>query len=46
MAKPVRVIGLGGSLRAASTSHSALRAALDGALSALRVTAAPTSGLD
>lgn len=34
MAKPVRVIGLGGSLRAASTSHSALRAALDGALGA------------
>jgi FMN reductase len=34
MAKSVRVVGLGGSLRDGSTSHSALRAALDGALSA------------
>jgi FMN reductase len=34
MAKSVRVIGLGGSLRANSTSRSALRAALDGALGA------------
>ncbi len=31
MARPVRVVGLGGSLRAASTSRSALQAALDGA---------------
>ncbi len=34
MAKPVRVIGVGGSLRAGSTSRSALQAALDGALGA------------
>jgi FMN reductase len=34
MAKSVRVIGLGGSLRAGSTSRSALRAALDGAVGA------------
>jgi FMN reductase len=31
MARPVTVLGLGGSLRAASTSRSALEAALDGA---------------
>jgi FMN reductase len=31
MARPVRVVGLGGSLRAASTSRTALQAALDGA---------------
>ena len=31
MARPVTVVGLGGSLRAASTSHSALQAAVDGA---------------
>jgi FMN reductase len=31
MAGPVRVVGLGGSLRAASTSRTALQAALDGA---------------
>jgi FMN reductase len=31
MARPVRVIGLGGSLRAASTSRTALQAALEGA---------------
>jgi FMN reductase len=31
MAKPVRVVGLGGSLRAASTSRTALQAALEGA---------------
>jgi FMN reductase len=31
MARPVRVVGLGGSLRAASTSRSALQVALDGA---------------
>jgi FMN reductase len=31
MARPVTVVGLGGSLRAASTSRSALQAALDGA---------------
>ena len=30
MAKPVRVVGLGGSLRAASTSRTALQAALAG----------------
>jgi FMN reductase len=34
MVKSVRVIGVGGSLRAGSTSRSALRAALDGALAA------------
>jgi FMN reductase len=34
MVKSVRVIGLGGSLRAESTSRSALRAALDGVLTA------------
>jgi FMN reductase len=34
MTKSVRVIGLGGSLRAGSTSRSALQAGLDGALSA------------
>ena len=34
MAKSVQVIGLGGSLRAGSTSRSALQAALDGALGA------------
>jgi FMN reductase len=34
MAQPVRVVGLGGSLRAASTSRSALQAALDGAAAA------------
>ena len=31
MARPLRVVGLGGSLRAASTSRAALQAALDGA---------------
>jgi FMN reductase len=31
MARPVRVVGLGGSLRAASTSRTALQAALEGA---------------
>jgi len=31
MARPVRVVGLGGSLRAASTSRMALQVALDGA---------------
>jgi len=31
MAKPVRVVGLGGSLRVASTSRTALQAALAGA---------------
>jgi FMN reductase len=31
MARPISVLGLGGSLRAASTSRSALEAALDGA---------------
>jgi FMN reductase len=31
MAIPVRIVGLGGSLRAASTSRTALQAALDGA---------------
>jgi FMN reductase len=31
MAKSVSIVGLGGSLRAASTSHAALQAALDGA---------------
>jgi len=31
MATPVRIVGLGGSLRAESTSRSALQAALDGA---------------
>jgi FMN reductase len=31
MPRPVQVVGLGGSLRAASTSRSALQAALDGA---------------
>ncbi len=31
MARPVRVVGLGGSLRAASTSRTALHAALEGA---------------
>lgn len=34
MAKPVRVAGLGGSLRAASTSRTALETALDGAAGA------------
>lgn len=34
MAKPVRVVGLGGSLRAASTSRTALETALDGAAGA------------
>ncbi len=34
MANPVRVVGLGGSLRAASTSRTALRVALDGAAAA------------
>jgi FMN reductase len=33
MARPVRVVGLGGSLRAESTSRTALRVALDGAAS-------------
>lgn len=32
--RPVRVVGLGGSLRAASTSLTALKAALDGATAA------------
>ena len=31
MARPVRVVGLGGSLRAESTSRMALQVALDGA---------------
>jgi NAD(P)H-dependent FMN reductase len=31
VARPVRVVGLGGSLRAASTSFTALKAALEGA---------------
>ncbi len=31
MARPARIVGLGGSLRAASTSRSALQVALDGA---------------
>jgi FMN reductase len=31
MARPVRVVGLGGSLRAESTSRTALAVALDGA---------------
>jgi hypothetical protein len=34
MATPVRVVGLGGSLRAASTSRTALQAALAGAAAA------------
>ena len=34
MVRPVRVVGLGGSLRAASTSLTALKAALDGATAA------------
>ena len=33
MVRPVRVVGLGGSLRAASTSLTALTAALEGATS-------------
>ena len=38
MAMPVRVVGLGGSLRAESTSRTALQVALDGAAASGAVT--------